>query len=294
MRIAVFGGAFDPPHPGHIKLARSVSERVCADKTLIIPTGNAPHKSTQTPFETRFKLAQAAFPAYEVNNIENCSQTSYTVNTLEKLYGIYPDSQLFMIVGADVQNSLDSWKDPDRVRELCTIAAGERDSFSSTKIREKLSAKRYTHSINVAIMCGELSKSHGLNRDLSEKAYIAGLLHDIAKECSTAEMLTGSGFEPLGVEVETPKLWHAIAGARIVRDDFGIFDTEILDAIRWHTLGREGMSVVGQIVYIADKISAERCYDGVERLRELAFADLDLAVKEENIHKQRRLRQCKK
>jgi nicotinate-nucleotide adenylyltransferase len=291
MKIAIMGGAFDPPHHGHINLVKSICERIKPDKTLIIPTGNAPHKTTQTPFETRFRLAQAAFPEYEVSDIENCSYLSYTVNTLEKLHKFYPNSEFHLIVGADMYQSMDTWKDSERVRELCTVQAGERCVMSSSLIRGKLSAKRYTHSINVAIMCSELSKSHKLSAEMSQKTYIAGILHDITKHSDIAP--DSHEFSPSAAEIAEPKLWHAVTGAKFVRDELGISDCDIVNAIRYHTVGRENMSVIEKIVYIADKISAERDYDGVSELRRLAFCDLDSAIAAENSYKSERLRRLK-
>ena len=280
-KLCLFGGAFDPPHPGHIKLVDSVVERVKPDKTIIIPTGNAPHKTTQTDFETRFKLAQAAFPSYEVSDIENTADVSYTVNTLEKLHTLYPNSDFHLIVGEDALQSLDSWKEPERIKQLCTIEMGKRDLFSSTHIREKISSKRYSHSMNVAIACGQLAKHYGLSAEMSQKAYIAGILHDIMKECPNDKaklMVRTSGLFPDYVEMYEPKLWHAIAGAKYVRDDMGITDPDIIDAIRFHTASCAGLSIISKIVRVADWISAERDYDGVDELRELAFSNLDFAV----------------
>jgi nicotinate-nucleotide adenylyltransferase len=259
---------------------------------MIIPTGNAPHKSTQTPFELRFKLAQAAFVDCgsfcepKISDIENNSRISYTVDTLRELHALHPDSELFLIVGSDMNENLPKWKNYEEIKNLCTFVAGERDGKSSTQIREMFKPKRYIHSINVAIMCYELSKKHGLSSLDSEKAYIAGILHDITKK---SELKPNSVlFEPSASELETPKLWHALTGAELVRDEMGITDPDIINAIRYHTIGRMGMSVVEKIVYIADKISAERDYKGVEYLRALAFENLDAAVDTEMKEKKKK------
>jgi nicotinate-nucleotide adenylyltransferase len=279
MKTAIFGGAFDPPHSGHINLVRSVREKIKPDKVLIIPTGNAPHKATMTPYDVRFKLAQAAFVNCgncEISDIENKAEECYTIDTLRKLHEIYPGSEFFLIIGSDIPESLDNWKEREEIPKLCTVISGERDLMSSSRIREMFKPKRYIHSMNVAMMCGELSKKHKLPPEASEKAYIAGILHDITKKCDYAPDPTT--FEPTPEEIAEPKLWHAITGAKYVRDVPGITDTEIINAIRFHTVARPNMSVVEKIVYIADKISAERDYKGVEELRALAFINLDLAV----------------
>ncbi|MCL1832279.1 MAG: bis(5'-nucleosyl)-tetraphosphatase (symmetrical) YqeK [Oscillospiraceae bacterium] len=268
MKIAILGGAFDPPHPGHIRLAKLACESVNSDKLLVIPTGNAPHKTTMTAYDKRFALARAAFravPKHEISDIESDSRIHYTVDTLHTLHRLYQQCEIVLIVGADSRDSLAQWKDANEIARLCTVFSGERDLFSSSMIREHFTPKRYTHSINVAIMCGELSKKHGLSPIESERAYIAGLLHDISK---VKQRQLGEGWD-----------WHAVAGADYVRDELGITDFDVLNAIRYHTTGRENMSMVEKIVYIADKISAERDYEGVEELRNVAFEDLDESVR---------------
>lgn len=90
--------------------------------------------------------------------------------------------------------------------------------------------------------------------------------------------LAEPGLDP--VEKEYPALWHAIAGAAFVRDELGIRDQDILNAIRYHTMARANMSMLERIVYVGDLISADRSYKDVDRMRKLAGRGLDLAVKE--------------
>ena len=307
MKIAIFGGAFDPPHLGHMNLVKSFRDSINPDKVIIIPTGNAPHKSTMTPFEIRFKLAQAAFPDCEISDIENTPRTSYTIDTIGELRKIYPNDDFFLLIGSDMLTGFDRWKDYKRILEQCTVTAAARDGsemseyakhaerlgidfiefpiieMSSTQIRERYKPKRYIHSLNVAIMCGMLAKRHGAGIEASEKAYIAGLLHDIMKALPHEEaqdIVQKSDLSPDPVEIDAPKLWHAIAGAQYVRDTLKITDVEIINAIRFHTIARAGMSVVEKIVYLADKISFERDFDDVGEVRAAAFEDLDLGVYE--------------
>ena len=72
-------------------------------------------------------------------------------------------------------------------------------------------------------------------------------------------------------EKENPKLWHAIAGECYLRTDLGITDEEILSAVRYHTTGKEGMTLFDRIIYVADYISAERSYPDVDVMRNLSF-----------------------
>ena len=108
----------------------------------------------------------------------------------------------------------------------------------------------------------------------------AGILHDITKKFKTDDQLRMC--EKYGimndiVEIEHPKLLHAKTGAALARDLFGISD-EVYSAIRWHTVGRADMTLLEQILYMADYIEPTRVFEGVERLRALAYEDLDAAM----------------
>lgn len=142
-------------------------------------------------------------------------------------------------------------------------------------IKPLMSSKRFKHSCNVAEMCLTLAGKFGADE---EKAYTAGILHDCQKEAEKTAMLfeaENSGFYIDPVERACPKLWHGIAGAYYVKNNFGIDDQEILNAIRFHTVGKADMTVVEKIVFLADMISAERDYANVEKYRAAVLEDLD-------------------
>lgn len=150
-------------------------------------------------------------------------------------------------------------------------------------LKETLSKKRYQHSIHVADECVRLARQFGADPD---KAYAAGLLHDIKKDDEKEAQLRliktgmGSGLvcvEP--IELETPALWHAIAGAVYVYEQLGIRDTQIISAIRYHTAARAGMSDLETVVYLGDLVSADRTYPEVDQMRRLCYTDLRLAMK---------------
>jgi nicotinate-nucleotide adenylyltransferase len=89
-----------------------------------------------------------------------------------------------------------------------------------------------------------------------------------------------NGVELSEVERSNHKLFHAIAGALYVEKELGVTDSEIIDAIRYHTTGRKNMSLLEKVIYIADFISDDRNYDGVERMREKAEISLETAMEE--------------
>ena len=147
-------------------------------------------------------------------------------------------------------------------------------------LKENLSQKRFHHSLNVADECKKLAQKYGED---PEKAYFAGLLHDICKELPGDEqkdMVLRSGLTVCREELDTRSLWHGIAGAYFVKEHFGVEDIDILNAIRFHTVGRAGMTRLEEIVYIGDLISADRDYKDVDKVRKIAYQSLDAAMLE--------------
>ena len=157
-----------------------------------------------------------------------------------------------------------------------TYPAKDPDAFA----RERLSAKRYGHTLRVADTAENLARIHGLDPG---KARLAALLHDAARELSSAEFLDlAEGLElPVGEpELESPKLLHGPVAAELARRDLGVEDAEVLDAIREHTTGRPGMGPLSMVLYVADKVEPARDYPSVGRLRRLAGEDLREAAAE--------------
>lgn len=147
-------------------------------------------------------------------------------------------------------------------------------------LKENLSQKRYVHSLNVAEECRKLAMKYGEDPD---KAYFAGLLHDICKELPDEEqkaLVLESNLAVCREELETKSLWHAIAGAYFIKTRFGVEDIDILDSVRFHTVGRAGMTRLEEIVYMGDLISADRDYKDVDRIRKIAYTDLNAAMLE--------------
>ncbi|CDF02330.1 MAG TPA: bis(5'-nucleosyl)-tetraphosphatase (symmetrical) YqeK [Ruminococcus sp.] len=147
-------------------------------------------------------------------------------------------------------------------------------------LKERLSKKRFNHSVNVAEESRILAELYGED---PEKAFFAGLLHDICKEEDAEvqrQMAEKSGLSVLREELESRPLLHGIAGAYFVKTEFGIKDIDIINAIRFHTVGRAGMSKLEEIVYLADLVSADRDYKDVDKMRKIVHTDLDSAMLE--------------
>ena len=147
-------------------------------------------------------------------------------------------------------------------------------------LRERLTEKRFVHSLNVADTSKELGLIYGCD---PEKAYTVVLIHDCCKDEAPGLQLSymlGNSLEMTELEINEPKLYHAMCGSVYARKEFGITDEDMLNAIRYHTTGRKNMSLLEKIVFIADFISAERDYNGVDVMREKAKRSLEEAIVE--------------
>jgi nicotinate-nucleotide adenylyltransferase len=115
-RIALFGGAFDPIHNAHLAVARAAADGFHLRRVLFVPAHHPPHKGgvTYAPYEDRVRmveLACAADPRFEVSRLEEGTERSYTIDTIEKLRAaLSPDDELFFIIGADAFAEVRTWR----------------------------------------------------------------------------------------------------------------------------------------------------------------------------------------
>ena len=146
-------------------------------------------------------------------------------------------------------------------------------------LQRTLSVHRYEHTLGVAKESIRLAIRFGC---APEKACRAGLLHDCAKSMDRIDMLKlidGSEWDVGELERSIDSLLHAPAGAVLARLFYRETDEEVLSAIRWHTIGKPGMSKLEKIVYLADLIEPNRKpFDGIDAIRQLSVNDLDHAV----------------
>ncbi|MCD7854377.1 MAG: nicotinate-nucleotide adenylyltransferase [Clostridiales bacterium] len=149
------------------------------------------------------------------------------------------------------------------------------------RLRTELKESRYIHTLGVAETSAELAKIFGEDE---KKAYIAGLLHDCAKNFDREK--TFALCEKYGVELDEvlksqPDLIHPFLGSAVAKYEYGIEDSDILNAIKYHTTGRADMSSLEIIVYLADMIEPNRTpYEGLDKIRKLAYYDLKSAIAE--------------
>ena len=147
------------------------------------------------------------------------------------------------------------------------------------KLKEKISEKRYEHSVGVAYTAACMAMVYGAD---IESAKTAGLLHDCAKGLASKEKLEKARKYGLSVnkyEETHPEMLHAKLGAYFARYKFDITDEDILNAITWHTTGRPDMSLLEKIIFVADYIEPNRkMIKDMEEIRREAFTDLDKCI----------------
>ena len=150
------------------------------------------------------------------------------------------------------------------------------------KVKSLLPEKRWQHVLRVVDMAKKLARIHGIN---SQKAEIAAYLHDVSKFFTLEEMKNFVWTYEQLKDYQIGELLHGFAGAIYAKKEFQIDDEDILNGIRYHTVGRRGMSQIEKIVYLADAIEEGRDYEGVQEIRELAYKNLDKAILMEANHK---------
>lgn len=146
------------------------------------------------------------------------------------------------------------------------------------KLAKVLTAKRFQHSLGVSQTAGDLAGKYGVD---VQKARLAGLLHDCARNFSNDNLLQkAEAFAIVMKDVEycQPVLLHAPVGAYLAKMEYGVDDQEIIDAIRLHTTGGPNMSTLDKILYLADCIEPSREFPGIDKLRSLAATDLNAAL----------------
>lgn len=149
------------------------------------------------------------------------------------------------------------------------------------KIKKTQDKKRFEHTLGVTYTAACLAMCYDID---TERAEIAGLLHDCAKCLSNdkkVELCKKQSIEINMTEAKNPFLLHAKAGAYLAQHKYGIGDEDILNAVRYHTTGRPGMSTLEKIIFIADYIEPGRDHSArLPELRRLAFQDLDRTLAE--------------
>jgi len=354
MKVAIYGGSFNPPHLGHLAAAKCVSEQLSPDVFLIIPDNVPPHKEMEEgspDADARLEMTRLNFASLEnavISDMEiRRSGKSYTADTVSRLRETYPDDELILTIGTDMFLSFEEWYMYPYLLENCTLAVVSRNENELEVLQEHKEHMEKSHGAKVEILAHEaLPMSSGEIRELlrlrmgadkledsvystiikegyydaspelgwlrnkvmpylsehrvahvagcenesvklamhygedAELAAEAAILHDITKKLKLDEQLIlcrEYGIICDKAQLENEKLLHALTGAALAADKFGVSES-VAEAIRWHTTGKPDMSILEKIIYLADYIEPTRDFEGVEKLRELAYEDLDEAM----------------
>lgn len=356
-KIGIMGGTFNPIHYAHLIIAQCAVEKFGLDKIIFITTGNPVHKPNECIEDAKYRhnmveLAILSNPLFEASDMEvKRNEPTYTIDTLQELKAIYPDSELTFIIGTDSLNKLSTWKNSEKLFDYSSFAVATRpfydlesdscefierysenikffevpiNAISSTEIRKKinlghsitylvpekvveyiqenslyevdffqkydrivkqlrenLTEKRFNHSIEVAKISKKLAINYNLIDYDVERAFLAGLLHDCAKcfdKVKIFETANKYNYHLDEILQNQPDLAHSFLGYFVAKNeyDFEICDEDLLNSIKYHTTGRENMSTLEKIVYIADYIEPTRpAINSIEQARILAYDDLD-------------------
>ena len=359
MRIGIYGGAFDPPHVGHIRAAAYAAESLQLGKMLLIPTCVSPHKTASSKSASgqhRLKMLEIAaeqYPRLCPNDVElKRGGQSYSYETVQQIKEENPDAELVLFMGTDMFLSFLNWRNPHIILENASIGVfyrGQKQEIeaiaqqkqvmeargakvylienpvteiSSTQLRRMLrfgcareylpqgveeyiyaqglygtvdsckglsmealeqevcsllDPKRTPHVLGCRDTAYELAKIWGADE---QDAARAALLHDVTKAldgplqltlCRSYDILLNTFYE------KNPKILHAFTGSLVAERIFGE-NKAVVSAIASHTTGKPGMNTLEKIIYVADYMEPNRDFPGVEKLRELAYSDLDGAL----------------
>lgn len=159
MRVAMFGGTFNPPHLGHMAAARACVETLGLDLLLLMPANLPPHKAlpegSATP-EQRLemcRIAAAKLPNCRASDLElRRPGPSYTADTAALLAEQYPEAERWLVVGTDMLLSFDRWRQPERIASLCRLAAVARSDEDRAALEQKAAQLRQTLGAQVDII----------------------------------------------------------------------------------------------------------------------------------------------
>ncbi len=177
MRLGLYGGSFDPPHKGHVHVARTAIEVLGLDELLFIPAARSPFKEAPTIAPDAARVAMLEACVGEVPGARlwlgelEAGGVSYTIETVRLLRAAFPAAELFWIMGADQLLSLRKWREADALLELVVLAAVTRPGYP-LDLPEGLSGAR----VRLVECAGVDVSSTGLRRALAAGEYVSALL----------------------------------------------------------------------------------------------------------------------
>ena len=353
-QTVLYGGTFNPIHRGHLDICVRARQAVDARRVLLMPAAQPPHKSAGWLAPDQDRLAMCALAAREYDLIQvddweiRRGGRSYTVDTLGHLAAVFPEEELWLLIGTDMFLTFTQWHRWEEIGKMASLLVASREEgdrerlldqqqklaeqgvrsrllqnppmpMSSTQIREELRRDgttekvcpqvldyirekelylhppeeldylrryirslmtdyRYRHSLGVEKQAVKMARRFGADQ---RKAALAGILHDICKDMPKGALLQNileSGIIN-GIDFKaSPQLIHSYAGALYLQSHMDIHDLEVIEAVRYHTTARAGMSLLETVVYLADLTSEDREYPDVGEMRRLCDTDLRKAM----------------
>lgn len=200
MRVGILGGAFNPPHLGHLVCAQEALVQLELDRVVFVPVGEAPHRTLDDDPgpEARLEMVELAMADDErfvASRIEMDREgPSYTADTLEQLRADAPDDELFLILGGDQAAALASWHEPEKVLERATLAVFERLSWGRNAIIIKIGRMPGAERVRYLDMPLIQVSSSSIRRRVREGVPIRYLVPDTVVEyIATNELYGGQG-----------------------------------------------------------------------------------------------------
>lgn len=318
IKIGVFGGSFDPIHRSHVRVIEESIRQLKLDKILVMPTANNPWKdSTGATKQQRLAMLEIALKRYK--NVEICryeidqdsSKKNYTIDTIRYLKKIYPNDQLYFMMGMDQASLYHKWIAAKELSQLAQLVVFDRIGYQindnldkynfihldlvasddasnnirngalhalnpevlkyivnngiylETIVKNKMSLKRYRHTVSMAHLAKEIALANNLD---GRKAYVAGMLHDIAKEMPHDEAVVIMQKNYPDYLNKPEAVWHQWLSEYVAKNEYLVDDPEILQAIRHHTTASLYMSKLDMCIYEADKYDPSRDYDSSKKL----------------------------
>jgi nicotinate-nucleotide adenylyltransferase len=148
MRVGILGGTFNPPHVGHVALARCALRELGVERVMLMPAREAPHKPVGEDPGPEHRLRMCRLAVAGVEGLTTCALEveragpSYTVDTLRAMHATHEDTRLTFIVGADAARTLPSWREPGELLELATFAVAEREGAGREDVLRAVAAVR--------------------------------------------------------------------------------------------------------------------------------------------------------
>jgi nicotinate-nucleotide adenylyltransferase len=204
LRVGILGGAFNPPHIGHLVCAQEAFAQLELDRVVFVPVGRAPHRDLEGDPgpEARMEMVELAIAddaRFAVSRIEMEREgPSYTADTLRELHAAAPDDELFLILGGDQAAALPEWHEPEEVLELAQVAVVERTNWSRNAIGIKVGRLKGAERIRYLDMPIIQVSSSSIRRRVAAGQPIRYLVPDrVANHIGTAGLYGAAGARPV-------------------------------------------------------------------------------------------------